>query len=120
MPAWFCACVVGACGWHSNERDRSAEHAYAADRFAREIVGFLTLFGGALAAADRQTVGRARDCAFITMKSDGASLPAGTHVSPDEAPHIGASRATGSVIGAISFTVANRRLLLAHQLHLHR
>jgi len=30
----------------------------AADRFAREIVGFLKVVGGALAAADRQTVGR--------------------------------------------------------------
>jgi len=35
---------------------RAAEHAYAADRFAREIVGFLKLVGGALAAADRQPV----------------------------------------------------------------
>ena len=38
---------------------RAAEHAYAADRFAREIVGFLKVVGGALAAADRQPVGRA-------------------------------------------------------------
>ena len=59
VPAWFCAGVVGTCGWRAREGDRSAEHAYAADRFAREIVGFLTCFGGALAAADRQTVGRA-------------------------------------------------------------
>ena len=41
------------------EGDRVAEHAYAADRFAREIVGFLKVIGGALAAADRQPVGRA-------------------------------------------------------------
>jgi hypothetical protein len=34
----------------------AAEHAYAADRFAREIVGVLTVFLGALAAADRQPV----------------------------------------------------------------
>jgi len=40
--------------------DRAAEHAHAADRFAREIVGFLTPFGGALAAADGQAVGRRR------------------------------------------------------------
>ena len=37
----------------------AAEHAVAADRFAREIVGFLTPFGGALAAAERQSVGPA-------------------------------------------------------------
>jgi hypothetical protein len=36
----------------------AAEHAPAADRFAREIVGFLKVVGGALAAADGQTVGR--------------------------------------------------------------
>jgi hypothetical protein len=39
-----------------NERP-AAEQAHAADRFAREIVPFLTRFGGALAAADGQTVG---------------------------------------------------------------
>ena len=32
--------VVGACHSHPNELDRSAEHAVAADRFAREIVEF--------------------------------------------------------------------------------
>jgi hypothetical protein len=37
---------------------RAAEHAYAADRFAREIVGFLKVLGSALAAADRQPVRR--------------------------------------------------------------
>ena len=35
--------------------DQSAEHAVAADRFAREIVGFLTVCA-ALAAAERQSV----------------------------------------------------------------
>src|SRR4051794_18432775 len=40
------------------DRDRSAEHAVAADRFAPEIVRFLTRFGRALAAAERQPVGR--------------------------------------------------------------
>jgi hypothetical protein len=33
-----------------------AQPAVAVDRFAREIVGFLNVIGGALAAADRQTV----------------------------------------------------------------
>jgi len=36
--------VVGTCGWHPNDGDRSAEQAVAADRFAREIVRFLTHF----------------------------------------------------------------------------
>ena len=36
----------------------AAEHAHAADRFARKIVGFLKVIGGALAAADGQAVGR--------------------------------------------------------------
>ena len=57
MQMWYRAGVVGGCGWRANDDDRVAEHAYAADRFAREIIAFLTLFGGALAAADRQTVG---------------------------------------------------------------
>ena len=39
--------------------DRSAEHAVAADRFAREIVRFLAVCGDALAAAERQSVGPA-------------------------------------------------------------
>ena len=34
-----------------------AEHAHAADRFAREILAILTRFCGALAAADGQAVG---------------------------------------------------------------
>jgi hypothetical protein len=34
----------------------AAEHAVAADRFAHEIVRFLTRFGSALAAAERQSV----------------------------------------------------------------
>jgi hypothetical protein len=42
MPAWFPEGVVGACGWRPEMVDRDAEHAYAADRFAREIVAFLT------------------------------------------------------------------------------
>jgi len=50
--------VVGRCGWRASEGDRVAEHAYAADRCAREIVGFLKARRGALAAADRQAVGR--------------------------------------------------------------
>jgi hypothetical protein len=37
--------------------DGAAEHAVAADRFAREIAGFLKVIGGALAAAERQSVG---------------------------------------------------------------
>jgi predicted 3-demethylubiquinone-9 3-methyltransferase (glyoxalase superfamily) len=41
VPAWFHAGVVGGCGWRASDGDRVAEHAYAADRFAREIVGFL-------------------------------------------------------------------------------
>ncbi len=42
-----------------SEGDRSAEQAVAADRFAREIVGFLNTLTGALAAAERQALGRA-------------------------------------------------------------
>jgi len=37
-------------------RDQRAEHAHAADRFAREIVPFVKVLGGALAAADGQAV----------------------------------------------------------------
>ena len=58
MPAWYQDGVVGACGWRASDGDRDAEHAYAADRCAREIVGFLKARRGALAAADRQAVGR--------------------------------------------------------------
>ena len=36
--------VVGTCHSHANDRCRSTEHAHAADRFAHEIIGFLTLF----------------------------------------------------------------------------
>jgi hypothetical protein len=43
MPAWYDAGVVGACGWHANVADRSAEPAHAADRCAREIIGILTV-----------------------------------------------------------------------------
>jgi len=53
----LCAGVVGACGWYANDGCRSAEQAVAADRFAREIVGFLKASPGALAAAERQALG---------------------------------------------------------------
>jgi hypothetical protein len=39
--------------------ESATEHAVAADRFAREIVPFLKRIGGALAAAERQSVGPA-------------------------------------------------------------
>ena len=52
MQMWNRAGVVGGCGWRANDDDRVAEHAYAADRFAREIVGFLTVVLDALAAAE--------------------------------------------------------------------
>jgi len=42
------------------ERDRSAEHGIAVDRFAREIGGILKASPGALAATECQTVGRLR------------------------------------------------------------
>jgi hypothetical protein len=45
----------------------SAEHAHAADRFAREIVRFLTCFCGALAAADGQPVSRPKKGSPRTM-----------------------------------------------------
>jgi hypothetical protein len=38
--------------------DSAAQPGIAADRFAREIVGFLKVFLGALAAAECQPVGR--------------------------------------------------------------
>jgi len=38
----------------------AAEQAVAADRFAREIVGFLKSSCSALAAAERQALGRAK------------------------------------------------------------
>ena len=41
-----------------SDGDRDAEQAVAADRFAREIVGFLKASHSALAAAERQHVGR--------------------------------------------------------------
>ena len=43
VPARFHAGVVDACAWGSNVADRSAEHAHAADRFAREILAILTV-----------------------------------------------------------------------------
>jgi hypothetical protein len=42
VPTWFQDGVVGACGWQASDGDRVAEQAVAADRFAREIVRFLT------------------------------------------------------------------------------
>jgi len=50
--------VVGACGCQSRTANQVAEHAVPADRCAPEIVRFLTRFGGARAAAERQPVGR--------------------------------------------------------------
>ena len=38
VPVWS-----AHAGGNQNAGDRSAEHAHAADRFAREIVGFLTV-----------------------------------------------------------------------------
>jgi len=56
--AWFRAGVVGAYRWRASDGDRDAEHAVAADRFARKIVGFLKASPGALAAAERRPVRR--------------------------------------------------------------
>ena len=50
-------CQSGTLASNESKR-RAAEHAHAADRCAREIVGFLTGNAGALAAADGQGVGR--------------------------------------------------------------
>jgi hypothetical protein len=41
---WFRAGVVRSYGWLFGTRDQRAEHAHAADRFAREIKGFLIRF----------------------------------------------------------------------------
>jgi hypothetical protein len=41
---WYCAGVVRSCGWSHGTVSQRAEHAHAADRFAREIEGFLTRF----------------------------------------------------------------------------
>jgi hypothetical protein len=49
VPVWS----ADASG-NPNDGDRSAEHAHAADRFAREIVGFLTRF----AVRSRRLIGR--------------------------------------------------------------
>ena len=59
--------MVGGYEWQASDDDRDAEHAYAADRCAREILAFLKVVGGALAAADRQTVRHPwqRDCHFL-------------------------------------------------------
>jgi hypothetical protein len=61
VQVWEHGGVVGTYGWHANDRCRSAEHGIAADRFAREIVGFLKVVGGALAATECQTVRRIID-----------------------------------------------------------
>jgi len=53
MPVWS-ADAVG----NPNDGDRSAEHADAADRFAREIVGFLI---GSPVARSRRLIGRPLD-----------------------------------------------------------
>ena len=73
MPAWYQDGVVGACGWRASDGDRDAEHAYAADRCAHEIVGFLKVVGGALAAADRHTVGRVQCRALLDVCNDRAT-----------------------------------------------
>jgi hypothetical protein len=39
-------------------KSAAVQPGIAADRFAREIVGFLKVIGGALAAAECQTVGQ--------------------------------------------------------------
>lgn len=54
VPACFCAGVAST----PRTVARAAEHAYAADRFAHEIVPFLKASSSALAAADRHTVRR--------------------------------------------------------------
>ena len=41
--AWFRAEVMRSCGRQKGTRDQRAEHAHAADRFAREIIRFLTV-----------------------------------------------------------------------------
>jgi hypothetical protein len=41
---WVRAGVVRSCGRQHGTASQRAEHAPAADRFAREIVGFLTVF----------------------------------------------------------------------------
>ena len=57
MPAWFRAGVVADAG---GERGKAtgAPNTPMQPTASREIVGFLTPCGGALAAADRHTVGR--------------------------------------------------------------
>jgi hypothetical protein len=46
--------------WQAKRGGQPAQPAVPADRCAPEIVGFLTGFGGALAAAERQPVGPQR------------------------------------------------------------
>jgi hypothetical protein len=43
VEVWWCAGVVGQCGRHVKAGGRRAEHAHAADRFAREIIAILTV-----------------------------------------------------------------------------
>jgi len=54
---WFRADVVRACGWQPRTAGQRAEHAHAADRFARKIVGFLAL----CAVRSRRLMGRPLD-----------------------------------------------------------
>src|SRR6185436_9038172 len=91
MPAWYYAGVVGACGWRSNDGDRVAEHAHTPDRFAREIVGFLKVIGGALAAADANPLGRNRTLVEVQWVQQMKTTPADmmrslTSTLPDEVP----------------------------------
>ena len=51
-----------------SDDDRVAEHAYAADRCAREIVGFLKASPSALAATEPQAVGRAQGSAVTNAR----------------------------------------------------
>jgi hypothetical protein len=67
--------MVAFCVHHQSDHDQeslverlnrvAAQPAHAADRFAREIVGFLKVIGGALAAADGQTVSWHNDSSLI-------------------------------------------------------
>ena len=62
---WFRAGVVHSCGRQIGTRDQRAEHAHAADRFARKIVGFLAL----CAVRSRRLMGKPfgrRDRCFTT------------------------------------------------------
>src|SRR5438034_11666215 len=70
-------------GGNPKEGERSAEHAHAADRFAREIVGILARFRGALAAADGQAVRRPGSVVGMPfLDLDAANCSSGTRVVP--------------------------------------